>query len=99
MDELIKRLEQLQRDFDAGAAILKLETLDKELAALNEAMLAPDFWNDSQAAQVTAKQQAALEARVAPWHDVRSRLHDTLELARMNDTSVQTDIERDTAAL
>jgi len=99
MDEVIKRLEHLQAAFDASAETLHLSVLETELAALNQAMQSPDFWSDQSAAQTTAKQQAALDTRLQPWFVLRTRLHDALELARLNDTSVKADLERDTAAL
>ena len=59
----------------------------------------PAFWSDTAAAQRTMKAASALREEVESWGKFRSRLHDLLELAGMDDESLRPDLEKEIAAL
>jgi peptide chain release factor 2 len=60
---------------------------------------APDFWNDSSAAQKTMKVVSNLRAEVASWRTFQSHLHDLVELSSLDDESLRAELEKETAAL
>ena len=62
-------------------------------------MEAPDFWNDSSAAQKTMKVVSNLRAEVASWRTFQSHLHDLVELSSLDDESLRAELEKETAAL
>ncbi len=47
---------------------------------------APNFWNDSQAAQRAMRELNLLRADIAGWSNLASRAHDTLELIELAET-------------
>ncbi len=53
----------------------------------------PDFWNDTMKAQKTMKTVSNLRSDVESWNIVRQQIHDLFELARLDDESLQADLE------
>jgi peptide chain release factor 2 len=92
MQELGADAKQLQQDVTAALARLHFDELVAQKAQLEALASAPDFWNDTQKAQATAKQQAKLERRVTPWQELKQNVDDLLELASLNDDSMQNDL-------
>lgn len=78
--------------FDFPAKESQLAELDKQIAA-------PDFWNDSTTAQRVSREAAKLRDDVDDWRTFRARIHDALELARMDDESLRADLESEAAAI
>jgi peptide chain release factor 2 len=68
-------------------AYKKLGIQDKnaEIAALDEKIAQPDFWNDVSIAQSISKQQALLKQFVAPWNQLQTEVAELRELAGMSD--------------
>ncbi len=78
--------------FDFPAKESQLEEFDKQIAA-------PDFWSDSQSAQRISKAAASVRELVDGWHAFQRRVHDALELARMDDESLRPDLEHEVDAI
>jgi len=60
----------------------------QKIARLEERSGAPDFWDDSESAQVTLKELAGLRDAITPWIDLEKRIADAellLELAEEAD--------------
>jgi peptide chain release factor 2 len=57
------------------------------------------FWDDPTAAQRLMKQLANLREDVDDWQKITQRIHDTLELAEMDDESLRADLESETVAI
>lgn len=93
MQELQKKLIELQTSFDDAQEVLQIKQLEAELAELQKQSTQPDFWSDTQAAQAVMRQLGRLQARVEPWQDLRSSIHDLVELVQLQDESLQNDIE------
>lgn len=66
--------------------------MDKQIAA-------PDFWNDSGAAQRTSKNAAKLRDEVDGWRAFQRRMNDALELARLDDPSLRADLDVEVSAI
>jgi len=72
---------------------------EKKLSELEKEIEAPNFWNDSSAAQKTMKVVSNLREQVESWHKFQSHLRDLIELTRLNDESLGDELQAEVAAL
>lgn len=72
---------------------LAISDSQKQLAELQKQAEAADFWVDNIAAQVNMKQQAKLEAKIAPWLDIEHDINDILELSGLKDMGIKSDLQ------
>lgn len=93
MEQLLKKAESLLADVREASARLNVPELSKELDRLQTESGSPDFWQDSTHAQETMKQIARLESRTKPWLELGRLLTDGIDLLKMNDDSLQSDIQ------
>ena len=98
MQELISQLSQLQSAIAEAIKTLKITQAERELAGLAEQSQAADFWADQAKAQAAMKQQANLQARIEPWRSLEKQVKEALELAEMDDVSVQAELKSQYAA-
>lgn len=89
----MQNLQALRQEVQAAADAMKLHDLQAQIAALEQTVATPDFWNDQQKAQTTTKQLAKLKARCLPWQTLLADIKDTSELAALQDDSIANDIE------
>ena len=89
----------LLADVQAACDQLKIDALAAELAALQTEAAAPDFWQNATDPQAVMQQIAKLEARTAPWLSLRQSATDLEELATLGDSSMQAELNQQTAAL
>lgn len=87
-DELARMMEQLN-----------IESKSQEAQALEQEASAPDFWNDSDAAQKKMQKMSRLKNQVEKWQTVFGRVVDALELAELEDDDLVEEMESETAAL
>lgn len=87
-----RRLQQLNEQMLNAWQKIGIDALLIEKSELETQMQAPDFWNDSQAAQVVAKKCAALASRLEPWVELRKNIDDMQELAAAGDESLYDEI-------
>lgn len=99
MEALNRQLQQLSEQVADAWQKIGIDKLLSEKEALDIQMQAPDFWNDSQAAQATAKKAAGVSTRIDPWLELRKNLDDMIELAATNDDSISDDIAKQTQEL
>src|SRR5215475_5914008 len=92
MHEVNKRYSVLKEAVKAALTAVNFDALSQEAAALEQAMQAPDFWNDSQAAQATSKHQAALTQQLEPWQKLKSETDELGELIAVADESMAEDL-------
>lgn len=59
----------------------------------------PDLWQDPDNAQRLMKDISALKEEVEDWQTLRQSIADTLELAKLEDESIYSDLERETLAI
>ncbi len=88
MEQIFRELQALQLSLEPILLSLGLDKLTVELQALQAEMAAPDFWQDSQKAQLVSRQEAALRRRVEPWLSLQHEVRDALELAALRDESM-----------
>ncbi|MEO5627895.1 MAG: peptide chain release factor 2 [Candidatus Saccharimonadales bacterium] len=94
MQELISQLSELQSSVTEALKTLQISQLENELASLAAKSQQADFWSDQIAAQATMKQQSNLQARIEPWRELEKQISDALELAELNDASVEVDLQK-----
>lgn len=99
MEALNRQLQKLSDQVADAWQKIGIDRLLSEKEALDIQMEAPDFWNDSQVAQATAKKAANIGARVEPWLELRKNLDDMKELAATNDDSILDDVTAQTQEL
>jgi peptide chain release factor 2 len=97
MSELHASAKHLQAEVESALDRLHFADLVAQKARIDEQSAAPGFWDDPQAAQEIAKQQAKLEKRIAPWAELKKNTEDITELAAMDDASMQADLEQQLA--
>lgn len=78
--------------FDVPANEQRIAELEKESAA-------PDFWNDSTAAQRVMRQISRLRTEVSRWRDVAQQIDDALELVELADDDMEADLTAETDRL
>jgi len=93
MDDLEKKIGELSAGVAKTYQQLGLAAKASELESLARHMMAPDFWNDVQRAQVMSKNEAALRRRLEPWQKLQQGIADAYELVKLHDASLQTDLE------
>ncbi len=87
--ELKNTTAQIQDAYDK----LGIDNLITKNDELLSAMQAPDFWNNSEVAQSTAKQQADLQKRIDFWRNLREKSKDLYELLQLNDSTLVEEID------
>lgn len=92
MDELTNQACALYEAVSAAITQLHISELDDELQQLKVASAAPDFWQDSTAAQTIMQRVAALDNRVKPWLDLSAAVTEVQDLLKMHDDSIQSEL-------
>jgi peptide chain release factor 2 len=98
VDELSKAAAALQADIADAMQRLDIVDLRKQLADLRELSVHPDFWNDSERAQVIMKQIAKLESRTEPWLELQQQANELAEMLALNDASMAGELADQLAA-
>ncbi|HKR82137.1 MAG TPA: peptide chain release factor 2 [Candidatus Saccharimonadales bacterium] len=93
MQEVQRQANALKTEVDEALERLQFAKLLAKKQALDEQIARPDFWQDTQHAQMVSKEQAKLEARTAPWLALQKEIAECLELAAMQDESLRADLE------
>jgi len=99
MDEQTKLAAELAAQIDAAAYRLRVPELARQLHELQIASREADFWNDAGSAQTTMKQIAKLESRIKPWLSLQKSIVEVLELLKLNDASLQTELSQQLSEL
>jgi peptide chain release factor 2 len=99
MDSLISLLNSMKSRIDGLMAQLDIAGKKGRIAQLEEQSGAPDFWNDSDAAQKTMQEVARLKEEVDRWQNLATRINDALELAELDDRSLLDDLTTEVNAL
>lgn len=87
MKPIIDQLSRLLTQVQQAKTQLKLEDERRRLGELEEQMQAPDFWNDTEAAQQMSREAAQLREYIEGWEQLEEELTTILELAEMSDDS------------
>lgn len=94
MQDLEKELEQLKANIGAAMTKLNIGGKKADLARLDAAMAAPDFWSDTKGAADASRQQAQLKAQVEEWEQLAADAADLVDLAGSGDGELKADLEK-----
>jgi peptide chain release factor 2 len=83
VQELRERLEGLQKKVAEAWQILALDTVQKEIGALEAETMSADFWQDQERATRESQKLAELRREIADWEKIRTAITDSLELLAM----------------
>jgi peptide chain release factor 2 len=92
MDRLKQRGRRLFDEVKQVSGRLDLDNKEAELKRLRAQMASPEFWHDSRLAQDISKQEASLAGRIQPWLDLRRGVWEMVELADLDDDSMEREI-------
>jgi peptide chain release factor 2 len=76
-----------------------LDAKSERLASLELAAAATDFWDDQAKAQAAMRDITRLRNEVGIWERLRKHLDDTIELAALEDESLQEELEKEVVLL
>lgn len=88
MSKREKDLELLKASVEEACSRLQIEKKTEQLHGLEAQMASPDFWNDSDAAQLVSQNAADLKTEIDLWNGFASEIDDAsamLELAGSED--------------
>ncbi len=92
MEDLSKQISELQSQVQEAITRLDIARHEKELADLQKKSQEPNFWSDNLAAQTAVKQISKLEGRTLPWRTLQHGINETVELAKLGDSSLETEL-------
>ena len=73
LSEIKLKISEAVKQLDIAAQEAKLEALEAE-------SLAPDFWNDSDSAQIKSKKIAKLKSLIEPWRAIENGINELSEM-------------------
>ncbi|MBN1900093.1 peptide chain release factor 2 [Candidatus Sumerlaeota bacterium] len=81
--EAIDKLSELRERTLENRRYLDSESLEKELAQLEEKSSSADFWNSQEAAQKTLRRIKQISGLISPWNSLLKETSENLELAEL----------------
>ena len=93
MQDLTKRLEQLETDFLNVYQKLKIAEKLKKIAELEKQVADPDIWKNVEQATFKNQELAKLEDEVQPWELLKTQIVDIKELISISDGTLKAEIE------
>ena len=85
LDELKNRLIALQKKIQDAWKVLELDTVKKEIEALEVESSAPDFWSDQGRAKKESQKLADLNKEYLGWENLREEVKSLIELITESD--------------
>lgn len=97
IEELFARIQALQTRVKEAWKLLALDTVAKEIQALEAASAAPDFWNDPERARRDSQELAELKKEYETWKELDASIRDLEEIVNLSkeegDRSIIEDVE------
>ena len=82
----------LQKSIHDAYAKLDIDSLSAKYSVLEKTMQAPDFWADNTKAQTVSQKAASIKKRIDLWQGLRTEIDELVELASLDDSSLQKDL-------
>ncbi len=92
LTSLQKDAAGLQKEVQVAWDKLHIDRDISVLKGLQKEQQEPHFWDDSEHAQQKSKHSAELQTRLTPWIELRNSIEEVIELASLDDASLQEDI-------
>lgn len=99
MQELTKKIAELQLEVKSSWEEAQFSEKETSLKSVADQLEDPAIWNDSQKAQQISKHHAKLHSQLEPWVSVRGKLEELMELASLEDKSLEIEISEQISAL
>ena len=92
MQEINKRVRELEKELTHFGEILKIEDKKSAILKLQLKMSEAGFWNDSQKASQVVEELKQLKTDVDDWQNLYTALHNLQEILSLEDLSFEKDI-------
>ena len=92
MQELEKRLEKLEREFEKTYEKLNIADKAEKVAELERKVAEPEIWNDVARATEMNQELARLTEEVEPWGLMKAQIEDLKELLQIADEDLKEEI-------
>ena len=92
MQQILKRLSELQLKVETAMERLKLKQEQDKLESLDSQMSAKDFWDDPQSAAKVSQEAASLRNHIESWVQLHRDVMVARELAEIGDDSMADDL-------
>ncbi len=99
MDSLNTAITELKDKVETAHKNLGVRAKSQELTELTKQISASDFWSDPASAQKTSQRHAKLEKQVKPWLKLLEKTNELLELSKLKDKSLESEIKDQLASL
>ena len=92
MQEIQKRLTDLEKDFLVAYERLKIEDKLAKMAKLEEEVAVPEIWHNIEEATSKNQELARITEETQPWRLLKTQIEDIKELIEMSDESLKEEI-------
>lgn len=92
--DIKQRSEQLAENVATAIGAIDIDALEQTRAQLQSQSSAKDFWNDQTNAQQVMKKLSDIDSEIQQWRELEKAAKEANELAKMNDESLQADLEK-----
>jgi peptide chain release factor 2 len=99
MEQLLSLLKPMKDRIDGLMARMDIPAKTRRIDAIQSQSGAPDFWNEPEAAQKLMQEMSRLKDEVERWYTLANRINDALELAQLDDVSLEADLTKEVDAL
>lgn len=99
MDQLISLLNDMQEKITGLMERLDIPQKAQRIEEIEAKASVNTFWDDPENAQKTMQEMAALKAEVERWQSAAQRIKDALELASLEDESLERELSAEVDAL
>jgi len=99
MSDIVKQLTVLKSDIDKSLAQLRYDELSSRLHELQQLSQQNDFWQNQNEAQQTTQKISKISGKISPWQSLLERANDLLEMAKLNDKSLEQELQKQTEKL
>jgi peptide chain release factor 2 len=99
MDSLTSQLSSMKSEIEGLMERLEIDAKAQRSEELEQEASAADFWSNPEAANKTMQEISRLKAQVERWRSVANRINDALELAALNDPSLDEELQSETKEL
>lgn len=99
MDEIKKRLNELETEFLKVYEKLKIAEKLEQLAVLEKEVADPDIWKDVENASAKNQELARLQEEVQPWELLKTQISDMKELLELSDEELKDEISAQLQAM
>lgn len=94
--ELVGKIKDLETKVKKTWQLLKLDDSIKEIARLEKASSAPDFWANQDKAKLVSQQLAQLRQELETWEGLKKETSDLLEIARLDQADQEVSLREET---